>query len=155
MCPRDIADCGAKMMAASNDLSHFVYRYELEWKDRVYLDADFSSHGDTLTVTCDFVNDTDYAKAYVDFVANKKGGRLIRMELKQKGLTDEDIDGALQDVSTETQEDAAMNVLQKYLRSKELTKETLQKAFRYLMGKGFDCDVAKTVLRKFGETDDD
>ena len=103
----------------------------------------------------DFVNDTDYAKAYVDFSANKKGGRLIRMELRQKGLTDEDIDSALQDVSTETQEDAAVKILQKYLRSKEITKETLQKAFRYLMGKGFDCDVAKTALQKFGETDDD
>ena len=59
MCPRDIADCGAKIMAASNDLSHFLYRYELEWKDRVYLDADFSSKGNVLTVTCEFVNDTD------------------------------------------------------------------------------------------------
>lgn len=42
MCPRDIADCGAKILASSNDLSHFLYRYELEWKDKVYLDADFS-----------------------------------------------------------------------------------------------------------------
>lgn len=58
MCPRDIADCGAKILAASCDLSHFVYRYELEWKDKVYLDADFSSVGNTLTVKCNFVNNT-------------------------------------------------------------------------------------------------
>jgi hypothetical protein len=59
MCPRDIADCGAKIMAASNDLSHFVYRYELSWKDQVYLDADFYSNGNKLTVKCNFVNNTD------------------------------------------------------------------------------------------------
>ncbi|MBQ7822405.1 MAG: hypothetical protein IJ391_09010 [Clostridia bacterium] len=59
MCPRDVADCGAKILAASNDLSHFVYRYELNWKDQVYLDADFSSNGNTLTVKCNFVNNTD------------------------------------------------------------------------------------------------
>ena len=59
MCPRDVADCGAKILSASNDLSHFLYRYELNWKDNVYLDADFSSNGNVLTVKCDFVNNTD------------------------------------------------------------------------------------------------
>ncbi len=59
MTPRDLADCGAKMMAASTDASHFVYRYELEWKDRMYVEADFCAKGDQMQITCDFVNRTD------------------------------------------------------------------------------------------------
>ncbi|MBR2023749.1 MAG: RecX family transcriptional regulator [Clostridia bacterium] len=103
----------------------------------------------------DFVNDEEYAKAYVGFTASKKGERLIRMELKQKGLTDETIDGALQAVDEDEQACVAKKILEKYLRSKEINKETLQKAFRYLLGKGFDVDVAKSALQAFGATDDD
>lgn len=57
--PKDIDDSGAKMMASSVDVSHFQYRYELEWKDRVYIEADFRSSGNTMTIACDFVNNTD------------------------------------------------------------------------------------------------
>ena len=103
----------------------------------------------------DFVNDEEYAKAYVGFTASKKGERLIRMELKQKGLTDEMIDGALQTVDEDEQVCVAKKILEKYLRAKEINKENLQKAFRYLLGKGFDVDVAKSALQAFGETDDD
>lgn len=59
MTPRDLSDCGAKMMAASVDLTHFMYRYELEWKDRVYVEADFTSKGSEMQIDCDFVNHTD------------------------------------------------------------------------------------------------
>ncbi len=41
------------------DLTHFVYRYELEWKDRVYVEADFTSKGSEMQIDCDFVNHTD------------------------------------------------------------------------------------------------
>ena len=82
MCPRDIADCGAKIMAASYDLSHYVYRYELEWKDRVYLDADFCSEGDGLTVRCRFVNDTDMPESLtLNAVASMRGSSLYHREI--------------------------------------------------------------------------
>lgn len=59
MSVRDLADSGTKMMASSTDVSRFVYRYELEWKDKVYIEADFKSEDNVMTVTCDFVNNTD------------------------------------------------------------------------------------------------
>ena len=59
MSVRDLADSGAKMMGASKNLSRFVYRYQVEWKDRVYVEADFTSVNNVLTVKCDFVNNTD------------------------------------------------------------------------------------------------
>lgn len=82
MCPCDIADCGAKIMASSADLSHYVYRYELEWKDRVYIDADFCSQGDTMTVKCSFVNDTDMPESLtLNAVASMRAPSLYHKEI--------------------------------------------------------------------------
>ena len=72
MTPRDLSDCGAKMMAASVDLTHFVYRYELEWKDRVYVEADFTSKDSEMQIDCDFVNHTDQPESLSLNVVMKK-----------------------------------------------------------------------------------
>ena len=103
----------------------------------------------------DFVNDEDYAKAYVGTTSKQKGTRLIRMDLKRKGISDSEIDGALEDLSEDEQTATANRILQKYMKGKEPTRENLQKAFRYLIGKGFDVDVIKTALRAFGEMEED
>ena len=58
MSVRDLADSGVKMMAASKKLTRFIYRYELEWKDKVYVQADFKSENNVMTVKCDFINNT-------------------------------------------------------------------------------------------------
>lgn len=63
MSVRDLADSGVKMMAASKKLTRFIYRYELEWKDRVYIEADFKSGNNVMTVKCDFVNNTQKAES--------------------------------------------------------------------------------------------
>lgn len=54
------SDDGLKMWGANPDLTRFSYRYELEWKDRVYCDADFVITDDRrCDITCTFVNNTD------------------------------------------------------------------------------------------------
>lgn len=103
----------------------------------------------------DFVNDQDYANDYVGFAAKRKGGKLIAMELKAKGVAQEKIDAALQNLDESTQEDAAKRILDKYLKHKESDKETLYKAFRYLLGKGFSVDVAKAAISAFGNVEDE
>jgi regulatory protein len=103
----------------------------------------------------DFVNDGDYAQAYVEFSAKKKGGRLIRMELRKKGVDDTSIEGALETLDEQTELDTAREILEKYMRGKTADKPTLQKAFRYLLGKGFDVDVIRSVLRAFGDCEDE
>ena len=102
-----------------------------------------------------FVNDSEYAEAYVDFSAAKKGVKLIKMELKNRGVAEADIDAALESVDEETQVQSALAILQKYMRSKTSDKETLMKAFRYLLGKGFFYDVAKSALSAFGDIDEE
>jgi hypothetical protein len=47
---------------AASDLSYYSYRYELEWKDRVYCDVSFAAPGDAeraRLVRCEYVNNTD------------------------------------------------------------------------------------------------
>ena len=103
----------------------------------------------------DFLNDGEYADAYVESVSARKGGRLIRMELKGKGVSDEEIERALSEREEGAEEDAAKAILTKYMRNKPFDKETLSKAYRYLMGKGFDYETAKAALASLGEWEDD
>lgn len=102
-----------------------------------------------------FLNDGEYAEAYVEFAARKKGGKLIRMELKNKGISDAEIDGALESLDGETELLAAKALLDKYMRGKVADTQTLQKAYRYLMSKGFDYEVAKRALSTLGEIEDE
>lgn len=100
-----------------------------------------------------FLNDGEYAESYVEAVGARKGERLIRMELKAKGVSDEEIDGALESLDEQTQEEGARKILEKYMRGKQADKETLLKAFRYLMGKGFTYETAKSALSELADLD--
>ena len=93
-----------------------------------------------------FLNDEEYAESYVEFASRKKGGRLIRMELKGKGLSDGDIDEALQGLDEETELQTAKGIFEKYMRGKTADKATLQKACRHLLSKGFSYDIAKDAM---------
>ena len=102
-----------------------------------------------------FLNDGEYAERYVEFTGKKKGARLIRMELESKGVSDDEIDGALDGLDEDTQVQTAKSLLQKYMRGKTEDRETLQKAFRYLLSKGFEFEVAKSALSSLGDIDED
>jgi len=87
MASKAVSDGGLKMWGADVSLKHFVYRYELEWKDRVYCDADFAVHNDeTVDITCTFVNDTDMPQsvnmnlcAYLQYPMRKAGVESLGM----------------------------------------------------------------------------
>lgn len=102
-----------------------------------------------------FLNDGEYAESYVESAAKRKGGRLIRMELREKGVSDEKIDNALGGLDEEREIQTAREILQKYMRGKTSDTETLQKAFRYLMGKGFDYEIIKSALKAYGDCEED
>ena len=102
-----------------------------------------------------FLNDGEYAEAYVEQAAKRKGGRLIRMELRGKGVTDAEIDGALEGLDEQAEMQTALALLQKYMRGKTADVQTLQKAYRHLMGKGFSYDVAKEALSSYGDLDEE
>ncbi len=102
-----------------------------------------------------FLNDKEYAESYVESLAKKTGVRAIRAKLRGKGLSQEDVDEAIENLDEDTQKQAASAILQKYMRNKETDKETLQKAAKYLLGKGFDFDIIKDVISEFGSIEED
>ena len=75
-----------RMWGASPSADSYVYRYELEWRDRVYCDARFDITGDSrVDLTCRLVNNTDTEKkislnlvAGMSYPAVRSGGALIR-----------------------------------------------------------------------------
>ena len=101
-----------------------------------------------------FINDEEYAEAYTESAAKRKGGRRIRMELRNKGLSESAIEGALSGLDGEQELETAKTILEKYMRGKSVDRETLQKAYRYLLGKGFDYETAKAAIDAFGEIED-
>ena len=102
-----------------------------------------------------FLNDGEYAEAFVESMAKKKGSRLMRMELRGKGISDEEIDVALETLDEQTEVETATGIAQKYMRGKTFDPQTLQKAYRYLLGKGFSYEVAKNALSALGEIDEE
>ena len=69
-------------------------------------------------------------------------------------IAENEIDGALQVLDDETQENTAKAILEKYMRNKSTDKETLYKAFRYLLGKGFEYETARNALSAFGDMEE-
>ena len=65
-----------------------------------------------------FLNDAQYAEIYAEHAAKNKGGRLIRMELRGKGIDERSIDEALSALDEGQEAEAAKTLLQKYMRGK-------------------------------------
>ena len=67
----------------------------------------------------------------------------------------EQIEEALDGLDGENQLAGASAIAQKYMRSKEPTRENLAKAFRYLMSKGFDYEVSRKAIESLGNLGED
>ena len=91
-----------------------------------------------------YLDDEAYARAYAESAGKRKGSRLIRMELKCKGVPE----SALAALPERDERGAAAEVLQKYLRGKEQDVKTLRKAYAHLISKGFDHDTARAALEE-------
>ncbi len=100
-----------------------------------------------------FVDDEDYARSFVQESAKDNGKLLIKMKLRAKGIDKGTAENAIDEIEDETP--AAKTLAQKYMRSKEITKENLAKCYRYLLSKGFSFDAAREAIKSIGEVDDD
>ena len=100
-----------------------------------------------------YVSDENYAEDYVRVYSSKKGKRLIAMELKQRGVLEDDMRLALD--SIENEEESALKIAEKYIKNKEKSKENLLKGYKYLISKGFDYDLAKQTVERIKTDEDD
>ena len=100
-----------------------------------------------------FLDDSDYAESYAKSYSKSKGKKLIEIELKRKGVAEEDMTEALENIGDQTE--SAVLVAEKYLKNKEKDKANLLKCYKYLLSKGFDYDLSKSVIEKMGHNEDD
>lgn len=98
------------------------------------------------------IDDYAYCRQYVGS-AKGKGKRALERDLYMRGANQKAISAALDEVEEDV--DDACNVLEKYMRGKENTKENLLKAFKYLQSKGYGYDTARAAISKFGVEDED
>ena len=98
----------------------------------------------------DYINDVEYSKRYIESTSKNQGNRLIEYKLMMKGVKKEDIQNAYLETDVDGNENAK-NVAEKYLKNKEITKENIVKAYRYLIGKGFSYEQANYALSQFKE----
>jgi hypothetical protein len=65
-----LMESDVRMWGANASRTAFVYRYELEWRDRVYCDVKFNITDDSLVnIDCEFVNNTDTPQSVNLFLA--------------------------------------------------------------------------------------
>ena len=99
------------------------------------------------------VNDLEFAKALVEArrKSRQKGIRAIKSELFQKGIDKEIIEKVISDTRYEiSEEELAKQALEKKIKYwKNLDpKKLYQKSIEFLLRKGFDYEVVKSVIEK-------
>lgn len=90
-----------------------------------------------------FIDDTNYAKMFVEAKKGKMATGMIKNKLLQKGVKYDIITNAVGEVGD--QRELAEATAEKYLRGKPKTPEIKGKLFRYLLGRGFDYELCGEV----------
>lgn len=119
--------------------------------------ADDETIGDVLArlKSAGLLNDEAFGKAWVEsrLRANPRSRRMLAWELRQKGVGDEDVQAALEDVDDE---EAALRAAQKRwpkLKSLE-PRERRRKLMEFLARNGFDFQTIESVIAKVEASDD-
>lgn len=96
-----------------------------------------------------FINDNEFARLWFEsrIKLKPRAKRVIKMELKQKGISEELIDEVFENTNSDDKE-LALILAEK--RVKRYVKEEPQKAkekmYRFLISKGFNYDTIKDVV---------
>lgn len=97
-----------------------------------------------------YVDDELYAKLYVEQNSAGKGERRIRQELQLKGVPNFVIDKYCI-IPSETLDDSARALAQKYMRNKIRDAKTLSKLQRFLLSRGYDFDTVNRITRNYSQ----
>lgn len=96
-----------------------------------------------------YINDRRFAERYYERFKTKKGKNLIISELKNKGVSAENLT-FLSDVTAN--DDIVLNLARKYMKNKEKNLETKNKLIRSLASKGFGFEeIYRAVNEIFSE----
>lgn len=97
------------------------------------------------------LDDMEFAKSWVESRRRKKGPRVLKQELFQKGIDREIIEEVMSDKGeVVSQEETASQLLEKKMRIwKTLPKmELRKKAYDFLLRRGFEYEIVKDIIEK-------
>lgn len=123
--------------------------YKLKLKDKEQISTSLINSVIQKLKEQKLLDDQEFARAWMESRSKKYGKNRIKQELFQKGISKEIIENVLNDGADE--EKLAEQTLEKKFRIwKNLpTLEFNKKAFSFLMRRGFEYDVVKSVVEKY------
>lgn len=94
------------------------------------------------------LNDEEYARAFVHdaAVVSGKGERIIKSELKRKGVADSIINSLMEEFDNS---DALSKLVEKKFRGKAPDRKTAASVFAACLRKGFCADEIKSAIKKY------
>ena len=102
------------------------------------------------------VDDAEFAAAWVEnrSLHRPRGARMLKQELRMKGVDKENIEAALPDEEMETQN--ALEALRPKMRlwEKLETRERERKMIEFLQRRGFHYGTARAALRQISDNED-
>ena len=99
-----------------------------------------------------YLDDAEYARTYVQSYRRTKGEIRLRIELRQKGVTDRLIDAALEEVDDFG--DSALEQAEKYLRGRPRDAKTKAGLYRFLASKGYPNDTVYGIIGRLFDGDE-
>ena len=128
------------------------YKTEKGYRDKLYEKKfSYSAIKKSIDYALDkgYINDRRFAERYYERFKAKKGKNLIISELKNKGVSAENLT-FLSDVTAN--DDIATNLARKYMKNKEKNLENKNKLIRSLASKGFGFEeIYRAVNEIFSE----
>ena len=140
--------------------SYCAYQERCEFEVIIKLGALGVNEDDTFTIISalkqqNYLDNARYAEAFASGKHKIKGwGKVkISVELKAKRLPDELISKALDQLDHETYNERLFEVAQKKWRllGEKKDRNTRQKLFRYLYGKGYESELINNVIKEIWE----
>lgn len=97
-----------------------------------------------------YINDVEYAKRYIEGNSKSQGKRLLQYKLMTKGIKRDVAELVYDELDIDSHADAE-KIIFKYLKNKEINKENLAKAYRYLISRGFSYEDASFAVSRYME----
>ena len=105
-----------------------------------------------------FINDSNYTKAFISDKLKSQGSQKIKYTLIQKGISKDKIEEELSNLNKENEKNIALNLAKKKLdiiKKKENDNFKISgKLYRYLVSKGYGYDVTSEVIKEVMSLDD-
>lgn len=138
-----------------------TYKSEKELRDKLVLKG-YDDHIIKQTINFlreyNLLNDTNYAKMYVKDRSRNQGKNKIKYKLIQKGIDENIIEEELNKIDKDEIKKVVYEMaLKKYrvLSKRENDNYKLtQKLYRFLIGKGYDYDLIKDVVKSIVKSED-